>query len=157
MARPAEECENSTHCSAFPTDSSATAANVSAESRSILPSAMSMNCLSIWPFAGCGRLAQPRGARRGNRRLRCRLMIVSSPNRVRRASVESLPVQEYFFGRRARIEDHEQGRSTQGFSGATNYARTLINSHRSVATSPPCERNRSLRINTKGHPRTDNR
>jgi hypothetical protein len=26
-----------------------------------------------------------------------------------------------------------------------------------VATSPPCERNRSLRINTKGHPRTDSR
>jgi hypothetical protein len=62
-----------------------------------------------------------------------------------------------FFGRRTRIEDHEQCRSTQGFSGATNYARTLINFHRSVATSPPCERNRSLRINTKGHPRTDSR
>jgi hypothetical protein len=28
-------------------------------------------------------------------------------------------------------------------------ARTLINFRRSVATSPPCERNRNLRINTK--------
>jgi transposase len=71
-------------------------------------------------------------------------------------SMFSIPASA-FFGRRARIEDHEQCRSTQGLSGTTNYARTLINSHRSVATSPPCERNRSLRINTKGHPRTDNR